>query len=182
MSTSLETHSARMTPAIGSQVSVKPHAQTRLSCQHQRVPNQLPDSTFHWFSDISFLVCLRAETRLAQILIHCAVTATQRFAHSWLQRTAPVARRRSTGCVTQYWNDAQLNSMTLRSEPRHAPSQLNSKSVRGDDLARWPCSIPPGGVAQGRLLIPVISSEFGVNGGGVEQNDGNGSGMSKNGL
>ena len=31
----------------------------------------------------------------------------------------------------------------------------------------------------GGFLVPVISSEFGVNGGGGEQNDGNGSGMSK---
>ena len=43
-------------------------------------------------------------------------------------------------------------------------------------------SIPPGGVAQGGLLIAVISSEFGVDGGGVEQNDGHGSGTSRSGL
>ena len=40
----------------------------------------------------------------------------------------------------------------------------------------------PGGVAQGVFLIPVSSSEAGVVGGGVEQNDGNGSGMSRSGL
>ena len=40
--------------------------------------------------------------------------------------------------------------------------------VRGYDSARWPSSIPPGGVAQVGLLIPVISSKFGVDGGGVE--------------
>ena len=33
----------------------------------------------------------------------------------------------------------------------------------------------------GGLLIPVIGSEFGVDGGGVEQNDGNGSGTSRSG-
>ena len=32
------------------------------------------------------------------------------------------------------------------------------------------------------VLIPVSSSEFGVVGSGVEQNDGNGSSMSKSGL
>ena len=42
-------------------------------------------------------------------------------------------------------------------------------------------SNPPGGEAQGGLLIPVVSNEFGVNGGGVEENDGNGSGTSMSG-
>ena len=79
--------SARITPAGGSQISVKRHTQTRPSCQHKRAPNQLLDSTFQWFSDISFLVSLRAETRLVRILVHCAVSATQCFAHSWLRRT-----------------------------------------------------------------------------------------------
>ena len=54
--------------------------------------------------------------------------------------------------------------------------------VRGDDSARWPNSIPLGGVAQVGLLIPVISSEFGVDGGGVEQKGGHGSGTSRSGL
>ena len=53
--------------------------------------------------------------------------------------------------------------------------------MRGDDAARSPNSNPPGGVAQGGLLILVISSEFGVDGGGVEQNDGSGSGTSRSG-
>ena len=44
-----------------------------------------------------------------------------------------------------------------------------------------PNSNPPGGVAQKGFLIPVISSEFGVDGGGVEQNDGNGSSTSRSG-
>ena len=44
--------------------------------------------------------------------------------------------------------------------------------MRGVDSARQPHSKPPGGVAPGGLLIPVISSEFGVDGGGVDQNDG----------
>ena len=52
----------------------------------------------------------------------------------------------------------------------------------GVDSARWPNSSPPGGVAQEGLLIPVISSELGVICGGVEQNVGNGSGMSRSGL
>ena len=38
------------------------------------------------------------------------------------------------------------------------------------------------GVAQGGPLIPDISSEFGVDGGGVEQQDGDGSGTPKSGL
>ena len=43
--------------------------------------------------------------------------------------------------------------------------------MRGVYSARWPNSNPPGRVAQGGrgLLIPVISSEFGVEGGGVEK-------------
>ena len=45
--------------------------------------------------------------------------------------------------------------------------------VRGDDSARWPNSIPAGGVARGVLLIPVSSSELGVVCSGMEQNDGN---------
>ena len=44
--------------------------------------------------------------------------------------------------------------------------------MRGVDSARWPNCNPPGGLAQVGLLIPVISSEFGVDGGGVEPNDG----------
>ena len=56
-----------------------------------------------------------------------------------------------------------------------------TKNVTGVDSARWPNSNPPGGVAQGTLLIPVISSEGGVDGGGVEQHDGNGSGTSRSG-
>ena len=55
------------------------------------------------------------------------------------------------------------------------------QGVRGVDSARWPNSNPPGGVAQGGLLIPVISSEFGVDGGGVERKDGHGSGTSRSG-
>ena len=47
--------------------------------------------------------------------------------------------------------------------------------MRGVDSARC----PPDGVAQEDLQIPVISNEFGVDGGGVEQNDGNESGTSK---
>ena len=47
---------------------------------------------------------------------------------------------------------------------------LGSYPVRGVDSARWPNSYPPCGVAQGDLLIPVISSdissECGVDGGG----------------
>ena len=41
--------------------------------------------------------------------------------------------------------------------------------VNGVDPARWPKSNPPGGVAQEGLLIPVISSKFGVDGGDDEQ-------------
>ena len=59
---------------------------------------------------------------------------------------------------------------------------LGSQAVRGVDSARRPISNPPGGAAQGGLLIPVTSSEFGVDRGGVEQNHGNGSGTSKSGL
>ena len=84
-----------------------------------------------------------------------------------------VTRRRSPGCVTPYWNDTQLNSMTLRSELTRATSQLNSKSVREDDTARWPNSIHAGGVAQEVHLIPVSSSESGVVCGGEEENDEN---------
>ena len=54
--------------------------------------------------------------------------------------------------------------------------------VRRVDAARLPNSTPPDGVAQGGLLIPVICSVFGVDRGGVEQNDGNGSGTSRSGL
>ena len=39
----------------------------------------------------------------------------------------------------------------------------------------------PGGKAQGSLVIPVIGSVVGVEGGGVEQNDGNESGTSRSG-
>ena len=53
--------------------------------------------------------------------------------------------------------------------------------VRGVDSARWPNSNPPGGVAQGGLLIPVIGSAVDVEAGGVEQNDANGSGTSRSG-
>ena len=53
--------------------------------------------------------------------------------------------------------------------------------IRGVDSAKWPNRNPPGGVAQWSLLIPVKSSEFGVDGGGVEQNGGNGSGTSRSG-
>ena len=53
--------------------------------------------------------------------------------------------------------------------------------MRGDDSARWPNSSLPGGVAQEGLLIPVTGCEFGVVGGGVEQNDGHGSGTSRSG-
>ena len=59
--------------------------------------------------------------------------------------------------------------------------------VRGDDSARRPNSIPPSGVARGEgrggrvLLIPVMRSEFAVDGGGAEQNDGNESGTSRSG-
>ena len=42
-------------------------------------------------------------------------------------------------------------------------------------------SHPPGGAAQGGFLIPVISSEFGVDGGGVERQNGNGSNTSRSG-
>ena len=49
------------------------------------------------------------------------------------------------------------------------------------DSARWPNSNPPGGVAQGRSLDPVTGSAVDVEGGGVEQNDGNGSGTSRSG-
>ena len=55
------------------------------------------------------------------------------------------------------------------------------QGVRGVDSARWPNSNPPGGVAQGGLQIPVINSEFGVDGGGVERKDGHGSGTSRSG-
>ena len=47
------------------------------------------------------------------------------------------------------------------------------------DSARWPNSNPPDGVAQGGLLIPIIGSEFGIDGGGLEQFDRNGSGTSR---
>ena len=53
--------------------------------------------------------------------------------------------------------------------------------MRGVDSARWPNSNPPGGAAQGGLLIPVMGSAVGVEGGGVEQNCGNGSGTSRSG-
>ena len=61
------------------------------------------------------------------------------------------------------------------------PGNVSTRTVRGDESARWPNSIPPGGVAQGCLLIPGISSKFGVIG-GVEQHDRNGSGTSRSGL
>ena len=61
-------------------------------------------------------------------------------------------------------------------------STIDKHRVRGVDSAKWPYNNLPGGVAQGHILIPVISSEFGVNGSGVEQNDGNGSSTSKSGL
>ena len=54
--------------------------------------------------------------------------------------------------------------------------------MRGVDSARWPNSYPPGGVGLGGLLIPVMSSEFCVDGGGVEQNDGDGPATSRSGL
>ena len=53
--------------------------------------------------------------------------------------------------------------------------------VRGVDSARWANSNPLGGVAQVGLLIPVISSAVDVEGAGVEQNAGNGSGTSRSG-
>ena len=56
------------------------------------------------------------------------------------------------------------------------------EKCEGDDSARWPNSIPPGGVAQEVLLIPASGSELGVVCGGVEQNYLNGSGMSRSGL
>ena len=61
-------------------------------------------------------------------------------------------------------------------------STIDKHRVRGVDSAKGPYNNLPGGVAQGHILIPVISSEFGVNGSGVEQNDGNGSSTSKSGL
>ena len=64
----------------------------------------------------------------------------------------------------------------------HLEGRLSGAWSRRVDSARWPNSIPPRGVAQGGLLIPVISSEFGIDGGGVEQNNGNGSGTSRSGL
>ena len=66
---------------------------------------------------------------------------------------------------------------------------LGSQPVRGDDSARWSNSSPSGGVAREREregergpVIRVISNEFGVVGGGLEHNDGNGSGTSRSGL
>ena len=55
---------------------------------------------------------------------------------------------------------------------------VGQPDVRGVDSARWPNSNPPGRVGQERLLIPVIGSAVDVEGGGVQQNDGNGSGTS----
>ena len=50
--------------------------------------------------------------------------------------------------------------------------------VRGVDATSWPNCNPPCGVAQGDLLIPFRGSAVGVDGGGVEQKEGNGSGTS----
>ena len=53
--------------------------------------------------------------------------------------------------------------------------------VRADDSARRPNCNPPGGVAQGGLLIPVIRHWVRCRRRCVKQNDGNGSGTSRTG-
>ena len=64
--------------------------------------------------------------------------------------------------------------------PKCAFGLLRGYFVRGVGSSRRPTCNPPCGVAQGDLLIPVISSEVGVDG-GAEQKEGNGSGTSMSG-
>ena len=59
--------------------------------------------------------------------------------------------------------------------------EADDPCVRGVHSARGPNSNPPGGVAQEGFLIPVIGSGVGVDGGGVEHMEGNGSGTSRSG-
>ena len=147
--------SARITPAGGSQISVKRHTQTRPSCQHKRAPNQLLDSTFQWFSDISFLVSLSVPKRASRGSLSIVLSVQRNallipgFDELWAEGTwAELIPRPATTMTIQsrsldddprgaspYWNDSQLNSLKLRSEPRRAQSQLHSKSVRGADSA-----------------------------------------------
>ena len=58
---------------------------------------------------------------------------------------------------------------------------LGSQPERGVDSTRWPNCNPPCGVAQGDLLIPVMDSAVGEDGGGAEQEERNGSGTSRSG-
>ena len=59
--------------------------------------------------------------------------------------------------------------------------EADDPCVRGVCSARGPNSNPPGGVALGDLLIPVIGRGVGVDGSGVEHMEGNGSGTSRSG-
>ena len=141
--------SARMTPAGGSQISVKRHTQTRRSCQHKRAPNQLLDSTFQWFS-VSVPKRASRGSSSTVLSLQRNVLLTPGFDVLWAEGTwaeliprpamTMTIQSRSLdddpqGCVTPYWNDSQLNSLKLRSEPRRAQSQLHSKSVRRADSA-----------------------------------------------
>ena len=60
-------------------------------------------------------------------------------------------------------------------------ASLGLITCEGVDSARWPNSISPRGVTQVGVLIPVIGSAVGAEGGGVEHNDGIGSSSSRSG-
>ena len=86
----------------------------------------------------------------------------------------PAVSRHSSGFVDSHSCDEQRKSNELN-------VCHNLVSVTGLGSPGWPNKNPPRGVAQVDLLIPVMGSAVGVDGGGVEQKDSNGSGTSRSG-
>ena len=122
-------------------------------------------------------------------ILSCLLQHQFLLTYRWLVDPDLTSRRKETfhelnlhACC--HGSNSNFSATSLSKELSSATDRVSDRAacVWGVESARSPSSIPPGGVAQGGLLIPVSSSDLGVVGGGVEQNGGNGSGMLSSGL